>query len=221
MDTDWCVPHASVHVRTVAVIWKLFGKSLRPAALQSQPQVIMSDDTNSAYNGLKLVWASLTHKLLCLWHVMRNVKKKCLACQGPSQTKQKIKKISKKKIKKQTKHQVQKVSKKKKKNKKNNNKTPTSTPPSTSGSTSVTNRTYGLSMYEFFVILVEERDKDLFYTYLRAFRDNLKRHQLQTLSDYFEEYYFKPDRIKQWASWYRLKMFDCEWLLVTNMHTES
>lgn len=47
------------------------------------------------------------------------------------------------------------------------------------------------------------------------------RYELHSLSDYFEEYYFKPARIKQWASWYRLRMFNCEWLLDTNMHTES
>ena len=61
----------------------------------------------------------------------------------------------------------------------------------------------------------------MFMVYLRAFRDNLKRYKLQRLSQYFEENYFKPERIKQWACWYRLKMFNCEWILDTNMHVEA
>ena len=68
---------------------------------------------------------------------------------------------------------------------------------------------------------MEERDEKMFYTYLRAFRDNLKRYHLDTLLDYFDTFYFQPERIRQWASWYRLQMFKCEWLLDTNMHVEA
>jgi len=82
-------------------------------------------------------------------------------------------------------------------------------------------RTYALPIWEFFFILLEERDEAMFNTYLRAFRDNLKRYHLDKLSQYFEEHYFTNHRIKQWATWYRLQMFNCEWLANTNMHTES
>ena len=156
--------------RENSVIWEIFGKSLFTARPEVRPEVIMSDDTNSAFNGLKKVWPSLIHKLLCLWHVKRNVRKKCLACQGPSTKKTTV-------------------------SKKKNSKDKEEEEVKTKG-TAVTasNRTYGLSIWEFFVILVEEKDKDLFYTYLRAFRDNLKRYELHSLSQYFEEYYFPPNR---------------------------
>jgi len=186
--------------RENGVFWELVGKALRPEGKQIVPEVLMSDDTNSAWNGLKKVWPSLKYKLLCLWHVKRNVRKKCLACQGPSTSR--------------------------KTNSTNNKKTPSNTSTNdkeeeASTAVATTNRTYGLSTWEFFVILLEEKNERLFYTYLRAFRDNLKRHKLDTLSAYFEEHYFQSHRIKQWARWYRLQMFDCEWLLDTNMHTES
>lgn len=61
----------------------------------------------------------------------------------------------------------------------------------------------------------------MFMVYLRAFRDNLKRYNLDKLSEYFEDYYLKEERIKQWACWYRAQMFDCEWILDTNMHVEA
>ena len=76
-------------------------------------------------------------------------------------------------------------------------------------------------MWEFFYILLAEKDKCLFMVYLRAFRDNLRRYKLTALSQYFEEFYFKEERIKQWACWYRDQMFNCEWILDTNMHVEA
>ena len=101
----------------------------------------------------------------------RNVRKKCLACQGPSK-----KKVSNKESNTTDEKEEEDDDK-------------------TKGTTAATNkRTYGLSVWEFFVILLEEKDKDLFYTYLRAFRDNLKRYELHTLSAYFEEFYFPLHR---------------------------
>ena len=85
----------------------------------------------------------------------------------------------------------------------------------------VPSKTFGLAVWEVFYILLAEKDKTMFMVYLRAFRDNLKRYKLQRLSQYFEETYFKPERIKQWACWYRLQMFNCEWILDTNMHVEA
>ena len=85
----------------------------------------------------------------------------------------------------------------------------------------LTARTFGVPVWEFFYILMAETNKDLFFTYLRCFRDNLKRYGLVSLLDYFERYYFAPDRIKQWASWYRASIFGCDWILDTNMHVES
>ena len=61
----------------------------------------------------------------------------------------------------------------------------------------------------------------MFMVYLRAFRDNLQRYNLDKLREYFEDYYLKEERIKQWACWYRAQMFDCEWILDTNMHVEA
>ena len=61
----------------------------------------------------------------------------------------------------------------------------------------------------------------MFKVYLRAFRDNLRRYKLDVLREYLEATYFKEDRIKQWACWYRVQMFDCEWILDTNMHVEA
>ena len=39
----------------------------------------MSDDKNSAWNGLTRVWPSLKHKLLCHWHLKKNVRKRCMS----------------------------------------------------------------------------------------------------------------------------------------------
>ena len=82
-------------------------------------------------------------------------------------------------------------------------------------------RTFGVPIWEFFYILLAETDKSKFYQYLRWFRDNLKRYKLLPLLQYFEKFYFTEDRIKQWASWYRVQMFGCAWKLNTNMHVES
>ena len=59
-------------------IWQLTAHSLRPVARQITPEVLMSDDTNSAWNGLIRVWPSLKHKLLCHWHLKKNVRKRCM-----------------------------------------------------------------------------------------------------------------------------------------------
>ena len=59
-------------------VWELFAKSLRQSCVDSKPEVMMSDDDNSAWNGLKKCWPSLKHKLLCWWHVLQNVKKHCV-----------------------------------------------------------------------------------------------------------------------------------------------
>ena len=62
-------------------IWYIFGKSLRPESLQAKPEVWMSDDTNSSWNGLIQVWTTLQHKLLCHFHIKKSVRKKC-GCSG-------------------------------------------------------------------------------------------------------------------------------------------
>lgn len=60
------------------VIWYLTAKNLRPVALKSRPEVLISDDTNSAWNGFTMVFIeSLIHKLLCHFHILQNVRKKC------------------------------------------------------------------------------------------------------------------------------------------------
>ena len=57
--------------------WELMGKNLRPDSLNCKPEVLMSDDSNSTWNGFKKVWTSLKHKLLGHWHVMKNVRERC------------------------------------------------------------------------------------------------------------------------------------------------
>lgn len=64
--------------RENAYVWYLFSKSLREEALAAKPEVIMSDDSNSAWNGLRATWSSIKHKLLCHWHIKRNVKLHCV-----------------------------------------------------------------------------------------------------------------------------------------------
>ena len=69
--------------------------------------------------------------------------------------------------------------------------------------------------------MLKEKDKDAFYRQLQLFRNNLASHGQHKLLQYFEDTYFPEHRIKQWATWYRQSMYDCEWLADTNMHVES
>ena len=172
----------------------------------------MSDDANSAWNGLKHVWSSsLQNKLLCHWHLKRAVRKHCMACSIPSEYMDmdknertgKKKRIKKKRSIKQTKAEPKKKVE------------------DQSKCIRVTGRTFGVPVWEFFNILVEETDECVFKTLLRTFRENLRRYKLVDLLSYFERKYFTPERIKQWATWYRLKMYECEWLLNNNMHVEA
>ena len=65
-------------------IWNLFVNNLLPDAKNIKPEVLMTDDANSAYNGMIPMWPSLRHKLLCHWHLKNNVRKRCMACKVPS-----------------------------------------------------------------------------------------------------------------------------------------
>jgi len=64
--------------------WELLATHLRQPGLSSNPEVMMADDTNAAWNGLRRVWKSLKYKLLCHWHIMKNVR---LHCCGGKKTK--------------------------------------------------------------------------------------------------------------------------------------
>lgn len=66
-------------------VWRLFGASLREESLSSKPEVLMSDDTNAAWNGLCCVWKSLKHKLLCHWHIKKNVRLHCVGSKSKVQ----------------------------------------------------------------------------------------------------------------------------------------
>ena len=175
-------------------------------------QVLMSDDANSAWNGLKHVWlSSLQNKLLCHWHLKRAVRKHCMACSIPLDymDMDKNKRTPKKKR------------SKKKRSMKQTKTEPKKKVEDQSKCIRVTGRTFGVPVWEFFNILVEETDECVFKTLLRTFRENLRRYKLLNLLSYFEKKYFTPERIKQWATWYRLKMYECEWLLNNNMHVEA
>ena len=66
-------------------VWKLFGQSLRPKSLASKPEVLMADDANASWNGLTCVWSSLKYKLLCHWHVKKNVRQHCFGTKSKIQ----------------------------------------------------------------------------------------------------------------------------------------
>ena len=76
--------------RENGTIWMIMCRNLRPKCLQCKPEVFMSDDTNSAWNGLIQVWSSLTHKLLCHFHLLQNVVSHCCGtqCKLPGTKKQ-------------------------------------------------------------------------------------------------------------------------------------
>ena len=59
-------------------VWYLFSKSLRQESVNAKPEVMMADDSNSAWNGLRRTWNTLKHKLLCHWHLKKNVRAHCV-----------------------------------------------------------------------------------------------------------------------------------------------
>ena len=67
----------AISSRENAHVWKILGRSLRTSSLTAKPEVMMSDDDNSAWNGLTQVWTSLRHKLLCHWHIWNTVRDHC------------------------------------------------------------------------------------------------------------------------------------------------
>ena len=71
--------------RENGVTWKLFGLALRHECGPIEPEVVMSDDDNSAWNGLTQVWRTLKHKLLCHWHIKQNVRKHCFGSKSKVQ----------------------------------------------------------------------------------------------------------------------------------------
>jgi len=68
--------------RENALIWEILARSLRPPSLYANPEVLMTDDDNSAWNGLIRVWITLLHKLLCHWHIKKNVRQHCFGSQS-------------------------------------------------------------------------------------------------------------------------------------------
>ena len=68
--------------RENGTIWYIMCKNLRPICIVLKPEVMMSDDTNAAWNGLRRVWTSLVHKLLCHWHLIKNVVSHCCGAQS-------------------------------------------------------------------------------------------------------------------------------------------
>ena len=69
----WCITS-----RENGLIWNIFALSLKKKTGHVSPQVLMADDDNSAWNGLRAVWPSLKYKLLCHWHVKKNVRQHCV-----------------------------------------------------------------------------------------------------------------------------------------------
>ena len=67
----------AISSRENGYVWFLVGRALRKESQDAKPEVLMSDDTNSAWNGLRKIWKSLKYKLLCEWHIQRNIKLHC------------------------------------------------------------------------------------------------------------------------------------------------
>ena len=178
----------AISSRDNARTWELFGKALRPASRSSKPEVMMSDDTNSTWNGFMPIWCTLKFKLLCHWHVMRRVREHCCG-EG--------KKIDEKVV------------------------VPKDVSQSSKTGVTITKDSYGISAWQQFYCLLREEDEDKFGRDLESFRQNLRAHGQTKLLKYFERTYFKPERIKQWATWYRNAMYNCEWIANVNMHVES
>ena len=66
--------------RENALIWQLVASSIERKSGHYSPEVMMADDANSAWNGCRAVWPTLKHKLLCHWHIKKNIR---LHCFGP------------------------------------------------------------------------------------------------------------------------------------------
>ena len=85
----------------------------------------------------------------------------------------------------------------------------------------ITPDSFGDSVWELFDMMMRQTDESTFRRHLELMRSNLKAHGQTGLLQYFERNYFTEDRIKQWAMWYRVEMYECEWILNTNNHVES
>ena len=85
----------------------------------------------------------------------------------------------------------------------------------------VTPETYSTPTWEFFFILMREKDESVLMRNIELFRSNLRSHGQHKLLDYFEKNYFVESRLKQWAACYRDKIYNCSWLADTNMLVES
>lgn len=205
----------SITSRENSFIWKLFGKSLRPNSLACKPEVLMADDDNSAWNGLKPVWPTLKYKLLCHWHVKQNVRKHCLGSKAKIQVSRIIACCTSSHMLEYPPYTplLQQM--------------PEQSPSETSESVpslkciDACKHTYGTPVWQMFFLLMREEDKETFFNMLGVLRKTLKLYRQDRLLQYFEERYFSEERIKQWAKWFRQGMYGCKWLLDTNMHVES
>lgn len=81
--------------------------------------------------------------------------------------------------------------------------------------------TYGSAAFQLFYLLMEETDKETFDHMVEVLRSTLKSYGQSKLLDYLDREYLRQDRVKQWAKWYRISMYNCKWILDTNMHVES
>ena len=82
-------------------------------------------------------------------------------------------------------------------------------------------KTYGTPARQLFTCIRRAETEEKCYELIELFRSTMKMYKQFSLLKYFEDNYFQPDRVKQWAYWYRLKMYNCTWKLNTNMHVES
>ena len=165
--------------------WWLTARFLRRESLDCRPEVMMSDDSNSAWNGLTRVWSSLKHKLLCWWHIKRNIRERCTGRKAEDTT------VEPEAAKERNCIKI------------------------------VPKKTYGMSAWEFFQCLLTERSETEFRRLLKLYKSNLIQHKQLKLLGYLQTHYFTEDRLKQWTLWYRLNMYDVDWIANTNMFVES
>ena len=84
-----------------------------------------------------------------------------------------------------------------------------------------TQKTYGTPARQLFTCIRTVETEEKCNELIQLFRSTMQLYGQSSLLKYFDDQYFQPDRVKQWAYWYRKKMYDCKWLLNTNMHLES
>lgn len=150
----------AISSRENAFIWELSARHFRPCSLNARPEVLMSDDDNASWNGLIRVWVTLLHKLLCHWHIMKNVRQHCFG----SQSKLRITGTTKRE------GTV---------NKEDNDSD--SDFQDVTACVSSCKFTYGTPIWQMFYAMMKETDENTFYSQLEVFRKTCRAYNQVTI----------------------------------------